>query len=138
MYQIQYQPLISLSCPITTTLVSDIQQVLSIIYVNEVHHLDLQIILSQSSLNLPFFHCYPYNLGLHSYYLKVGFQISTSLKLYRPYKAYHLKFTPLLSKQQKYPSIYLLYIPLLLSYHNEKINYLGVKSYSLMVVLITR
>lgn len=86
--------------PITTTLVSYIQQALSIISVNEAHHLGLLIIVSLSSPNLPLFHCYSYNLGLCYYYFNAGFQISTSLKkLYRPYKTYHLEITLLFSKQ---------------------------------------
>ena len=54
-----YQSLILLFCPITTTLVPHVQQALSTIYVNEVHHLGLLTILFYSSPKLLFFPLLP-------------------------------------------------------------------------------
>ena len=80
--EFRYQSLILLICPITTTLVPHVQQALSTICVNEVHHLGLLTSLFYSSPKLPFFHYYPYNLGLCSGYFKARFQISISFSNY--------------------------------------------------------
>lgn len=61
-----------------------------------------------------------------------------TLKLDSKFLPLSILIQSLFNKQQKYPSVYLLYIPLLLLYHYGKNNYLGVKSYSLVAMLITR